>query len=169
MNKQTLYIITGLPYSGKTTLTNELVKRFHFTVASVDEVLEKGNYVVELMTQQDWDCVYSKAYTRLKRCLGGGKTTIFDGGSLKRSERETIRRIAESMNVTAKLIYVNTSKDEIRRRWLKNQKTKVRDHLGEKSMNFAFKLFEEPSSNENPILYYQKMDLGRWIEDNIIG
>ena len=95
-----LYIITGLPYAGKTTLTNELVKRFKFTAVSVDEAIDEGGYVLEQMTQKDWNVVYSKAYEKLKRLLQNGKTVIFDGASLKRSERETLRQIAEAGNAT---------------------------------------------------------------------
>jgi len=118
--KQALYIVTGLPYSGKTTLTNELVKRFGFAVASVDEFLDKGSYVVEKMTQEDWNKVYSQAYKKLKELLGEGKTVIFDGGSLRKSERQTLKNIVESMNILSKLIYVNTTKEEIIKRRTEN-------------------------------------------------
>ncbi|GAG93899.1 unnamed protein product, partial [marine sediment metagenome] len=55
MDKQFLYIITGLPYSGKTTLKTEMMRRFGYPTVSVDEYLSKGNYIVEEMTQKDWD------------------------------------------------------------------------------------------------------------------
>lgn len=167
MNKLTLYIITGLPYAGKTTLTNELVKRSKFTVVSVDEAIDEGGYIVEQMTQKDWDAVYTRAYERLKKYLSEGKTVIFDEANLKRSERETARQIAEANNATPVLIYVKTPKEEIKRRWLENQKTKTRGHLEEKSLNLAFSLFEEPQPDENPIIYSQKMDLDKFISEDL--
>jgi len=45
-----LYILTGLPYSGKTTLTKELVKRFGFSSVSMDDVMDEKGYEVEQMT-----------------------------------------------------------------------------------------------------------------------
>lgn len=168
VGKQTLYIITGLPYSGKTILSNELVKRFKFIVCSVDEELDKGNYIVERMVQRDWNYIYSKAYERLKKYLSDGQTVIFDGASLKRSERETLKQIAKSMNIPYKLIYVNTPKEEIKQRWLKNLKTKERDHVKKITLNFAFNLFEEPQPDENPIIYNKDINLERWIKDNLI-
>jgi predicted kinase len=164
LNSQILYIITGLPYAGKTTLTNELVRRFGFTVASVDEVLEEENYNVEQMTLEDWGYAYSEAFERLKRYLAAGKAVIFDGGTLKMSERQALRDIAEMMKVKCKLIYVNTPKEEIHRRWLENQTTKAREHLEAQTMNVAYNMFEEPQASEHPILYNQHMNLEDWVK-----
>jgi len=160
-----LYIVTGLPYAGKTTLTNKLVERFGYEVVSVDEQIDQGNYIVEKMTQDDWNVVYSKAFDKLKRLLTESKTVIFDGGSLKRSERNTLREIAEGLNNESRLIYVKIPKREITQRWLKNQTTKERDHLEEQPLNFAFDLFEEPTDDEQPIIYNQNLDLDQWISE----
>ena len=163
-----LYIITGLPYAGKTTLVHELVRRFGFTTISVDEFIDRGSYVVERMTQADWDRVYTQAFRGLRNYLLRGKTVVFDGGSLKRSERDTLKRIAEKAGTLAKLIYINTPRDVIKRRWLKNQASKVRDHIEEATMDKALDMFEEPQREENPILYNQDTDLESWVKRNII-
>lgn len=167
MSKQFLCIITGLPYSGKTTLTKELVRRFGFTVASVDEVMEEGHYSSEKMNQDDWNYVYSEAYRRLKHYLIDGNTVIFDGGSLLKSERNTIKGIAEKVGVKSTLIYVKVAKEEIKRRWAENQISKVRDHLVEETINHALSMFEEPTADENPIIYNQEMDVDLWIIQNL--
>lgn len=167
MLKQYLYILTGLPYSGKTTLRNELVKRFHFTVASVDEQIDKKEFKVEQMTQEDWNLVYSLAYDELKTLLSEGKTVILDIGNLKRSERDTARRIAESVGVAYKLIYVNSSKEIISQRRFRNLQTKERGHLVDVTMERAVNMFEEPTADENPVFYNQNMDLDKWIAGNI--
>ena len=167
MSNQILYIITGLPYSGKSTLSRDLVKRFGFTVASVDEVMEESHYSSENMNQDDWNFVYSEAYRRLKQYLVDGKTVIFDGGSLLTSERNTIKGIAEKVGVKSKLIYVKVAKEEIKRRWIENQITKVRDHLVEETINHALSMFEEPTADEKTIIYNQEMNLDLWVKQNI--
>jgi predicted kinase len=167
MSKQVFYIMCGLPYSGKSTLTKELVERFGFSVGSMDAVLDERNFEVEKMTQDDWNYVYSEGYERLKRLLKEGKTVILDSGALKLSERNTARAIAADFEVPTKLIYINTSKEEIQKRWLKNQETKKRGHLEEVSLNKAMDMFNEPTTDEDPIIYNQTMDLDQWIKDNI--
>lgn len=165
--KQFLYIVTGLPFAGKTTLTKKLVEQFGFEVASVDEMLEKGKFVVEKMSDDDWGIVYTQAFDKLKQLLKEGKTVIFDGGSLKRSERNTLKSIAESLAISCKLIYINTSKEEITSRRIKNLTTKERDQLENKTMEKALDMFEEPRNDEGPIIFDSSTSFDKWIKSNI--
>jgi predicted kinase len=165
---QILYIVTGLPFSGKTTLTEKLKNRFSFKVASVDEMLDKGNYVVEEMSQDDWNTVYSQAFEKLKELLRKGKTVIFDGASLKKSERDTLRGIAESLNVPCKLIYLNTSRHEIAERRRQNLKLKQRDQLEDVTMEKALSMFEEPTEDEKPIIFNTDANFEEWVKIHIV-
>lgn len=167
MSEQTLYIMTGLPYAGKSTLTKELVQRFGFKIASVDEVLEEKDYDIEKMTQEDWNYAYSEAYRRLKEYLTTGISVILDIGNLKKSERETARSIAKNLNIKHRLIYVNTTPEQIRERWLKNQETKERGRLEDVSLKRALDMFEPPTPDENPVIYNQQINLEEWINQNI--
>ena len=123
---------------------------------------------MERMTQADWDRVYTQAFRGLRSHLLRDKTVVFDGGSLKRSERDTLKRIAEKAGTPAKLIYINTPRNVIKRRWLENLTSKVRDHVEETTMDKALDMFEEPQREENPILYNQDTDLESWIKRNVI-
>lgn len=168
MPKPFLYILTGLPYSGKTTLSKELAKRFNFKIATTDELLDEKDYKIEQMTQQDWNFVYAQGYKRLKQKLSEGNVVVFDSGNLKRSERDTARQITESMNIPYQLIYMNISKEEVKKRWLRNQNTKERDDLDKSTLDAALRMFEEPVAQENPILFNPGMDLEQWIKENIL-
>jgi predicted kinase len=167
MEKPILYILTGLPYAGKTTLRNELVKRFKMRVISIDEINDEWGVIAEQITQKDWDKVYTEAYKRLKEYLSQGKKVVFDGASLLFRERETQRQIAESIGAAYKLIYVDTPQEEIKERWMKNQQTKDRGHVPEKLFEAALTMWEEPRAEEHPLIYNQNMDLDNWISQNI--
>ena len=117
MDKQIVYILTGLPYAGKTTLRRELVSRFGFSFVSVDDLIDENGFIVEEMSQEDWNLVYSGAYETMKSYLSEGKSVVIDIGNLKRSERDATKRIAEGQGVSWKLIYVNTSSEDIIQRW----------------------------------------------------
>ncbi len=165
---QILYILCGLPYSGKTTLANELVRRFGFKTASVDDIMDEKEIDSDTMSQEDWNFVYSETYDRLKKTLGQGFSVVFDMGHLKLSERETSRQIAEKYHVPHKLIYINISPEEIRRRRTQNEITKERGQLSDKAMQNALSQFQEPISTESPTIYNQSMDLESWIKINIL-
>lgn len=167
MSNQTLYIMTGLPYAGKTTLRKELIKRFGFNYISMDDVIDEKDFDVPKMTQDDWNYVYSEGYRKLKEALVEGKTVILDLGNLKLSERNTAKNIAKSLNIPFKLIYANTPKEEVLKRWRENQETKVRGHLEDESLKRAFDMFQEPTAVENPVIYNAQMNIENWIKDNI--
>lgn len=167
MKNTTLCILCGLPYSGKTTLTKELVKRFGFKVVSMDDVMDEKGLDPVTMTQEDWNKVYSEGYERLKEYLAEGQSVILDLGNLKKSERNTAKAIAESKRADYKLIYINTPVEEIKSRRLGNVETKERGHLEDETMDSALKMWEEPTADENPILYSQDINLDNWIKENI--
>ncbi|OGG17670.1 hypothetical protein A2721_03125 [Candidatus Gottesmanbacteria bacterium RIFCSPHIGHO2_01_FULL_47_48] len=167
MSKLTVYILTGLPYSGKTTLIRELVKRFGFKVASMDEIMNEKHMDPDTMSMDDWGKVYSEGYNRLKKYLSEGYSAVLDCGNLKRNERETPKQIAESLGANWRLIYLNISKEEAKERWMKNHSTKERDELTDQTMNAALDMFVEPTPDEGAIIYNQQMDLDQWIKENI--
>jgi predicted kinase len=164
-NMGKLYIMCGLPYSGKTTLQKELVKRLGFQVVSVDRIMdEKDMWREGHPTQEDWNVAYSEAYRRMEEYLKEGKTVIFDCANLPFHEREDARKIADSLGVTHQLIYANTSKEDILRRRQENEQTKVRGHIDQEMMENAFNLFDEPTESEHPIIYNHRVNLDDWIE-----
>ncbi len=165
MNK--LYILAGLPYSGKTTLRKELVKRLNFDCVSVDEIMkDKNMWRSGHPTQDDWNIAYSEAYGKLKDLLKQGRNVILDMGNLEFKERETARKIAESLGVEHKLIYVNTPMAEIIKRRKENEKTKLRGHLDDDLLKSAIDKFDEPTVEENPISYNLEENLAAWIKYN---
>ena len=166
MNK--LHILVGLPYSGKTTLRKELVKRLNFDYVSVDEIMkDKNMWRTGHPTQDDWDIAYSEAYKKLGEFLKQDKNVIADIGNLEFNERENMRKTAESLGVEHKLIYINTPMEEIMRRRKENKVTKVRGHLEDALLKSAISKFEEPTPKENPIIYNFQENLEEWINNTL--
>ena len=159
--------MTGLPYAGKTMLQNVLVKRFGFGAVSVDEIIAERKHKIERMSPADWNSVYQEAYNRLEKLLADGKTAIFDSCNLHRHEREGARRVAENAHAKCKLIYVNTSPAEVRKKWLLNQATKIRSSLEKDFFEMTIRIFEKPTPEENPLIYDPAEDVDDWIQKNV--
>ena len=165
MNK--LYILCGLPYSGKTTLRKELVKKLHFDYVSVDEIMKERNMWREgHPTQDDWNEAYSIAYEQIKHLLKQNRNVIFDNANLTTQERGVAKQIAQSLEVQSMLIYIKTSMEEIMKRRKENEITKLRGHLEDNLLKSAIDKFEEPTVEENPIIYNAQMNLDEWIKEN---
>jgi predicted kinase len=162
-----LYIVTGLPYAGKSVLSRELVRRFDFAYASVDDEITSGGYDVTTMDQEDWNDVYSRAFEKLETLLRAGQTVVFDGASLKRSQRESLRDTAQRCGAEPLLVYVDTPPEEVAARRRRNLATQERAHLRDETMATALDMFEEPTAAERPVAYNSGLDLDRWVVDNI--
>jgi len=166
--KQHLYIITDLPFSGKSTLAKELVKRFGFERTSVDKMMNKRKMDEVYMNQEDWNLVYSEAYEELEKLLQLGKSVAFDGGSLLKSERNKLKKIAEKCGVKWKLIYMNTPKEVILERRNKVKKTNERDPLEDETMDKAFEMMEEPVPDEKAVIFNPNDRVDDWINKYIL-
>jgi hypothetical protein len=45
--------------------------------------------------------------------------------------------------------------------------TKSRGHLEDVTMDLALSLWEEPTADENPVLFSSEVNVDQWISDNI--
>jgi predicted kinase len=100
-----LYILCGIPFSGKTTLANELVKRLSFTRIDLDEVkfdLFGKDITDEEIDQSGWDKIYQEMYKKIEEALQNGKTVIHDTGNFTKYERSLISDIAKKVGVEYK-------------------------------------------------------------------
>ena len=71
MNK--LYILCGIPFSGKTTLAKEIAKQKGFTRIDLDDVKFDlfGKYIQDKdLKQEDWDKIYQKNLAIYRRITG---------------------------------------------------------------------------------------------------
>ncbi len=163
-----LYIMTGLPYAGKTTLSRALQQRLGYDVVSVDRIMDERDMWREgHPTQDDWNEAYAEAYRQIEQLLRESKTVIFDCANLPFHERENARTIAGRAGVSHKLVYVNTRVDEIRARWRVNATTMQRGQLTPKMMDDGIQMFEEPDAREQAITYSTEADLSDWIRKHI--
>ena len=169
MPKNRLYILCGLPYSGKTTLTKKLVELNGWQPVSVDAIMKRENmWRKGHPTQADWDFAYSEAYRQIEKYLTTGENVIFDCANLPKHERQNPKNIAAKLGYESKLIYLNISREEILNRRQANEISQERGQLDEGQMNEAFRLFEEPTTDEEPIIYDRRLDLTKWTKEKLI-
>lgn len=162
-----LYIMTGVPYSGKTTLAKELAKKIKVEVVSADEILAKKDiWTKRHPTQNEWEMAYLEAIGEIKDYLIKGKSVIFDESNLRYSQRENLRKIAKDLSVETVLIYLKIAKGEATKRWQNNLKTKTKKQLSQEFFERTFELFEEPKEEEKAVIYNQEADLKNWVKKN---
>ena len=167
MNK--LYILCGLPFSGKSTLSKELAKRLGFTRIDLDDVkfeLLGDDVNDDDIAQQDWDRIYQEMYRRIESALKEGKNVIHDTGNFTKYERGPVRQTADKLRRETKTIYVDTPKEVCFERLLNNRKTKERFDISDEAFQSTVEEMEVPSTDENTILFHTDSSLENWISEN---
>src|SRR4030042_2281801 len=102
MYKPHLYIICGLPFSGKTILAKYLTKRFGFVRVNFDDINEErglGEKRNDEISDEDWQKTCEIAYDDIDQALAMGKTVVNDGANHSKAERDKLREIAKKYNV----------------------------------------------------------------------
>src|SRR5258708_7804853 len=124
MSEPILYIMCGLPFSGKTTLAQELSKRFGIAIVGIDNIREERGFSWlenEKVTAEDWKSIFDESYKRTLAHLEEHKSVLYDSANQDRISRDRLRQIAHYGEVSSKVIFLDVPEGEIRKRWIKNQ------------------------------------------------
>lgn len=166
MSKPVQYLLVGFPYSGKTTLAKELQKRLGFAHINIDQLKFDRGYtdigdddVPDLV----WNEIFTEADKLIVKHLSEGKSVANEYAWITRSWRDRARKVAKDAGFETKVIYIKLPKKVIWERWIENDKTKARFHWPKGEFERSFRDFEEPTPDENIIIYDQKILIVDWI------
>ncbi|MBA3724488.1 MAG: ATP-binding protein [Candidatus Levybacteria bacterium] len=156
MNKPILYILCGIPFSGKSTLAQKLAKQLGFVRVDLDEVkfeMFGDDIQEEEIDQAGWNKVYHEMYKRIRDNLQEGKVVLHDTGNFTKYERDLVRKEAEKVGVVSKVLFVKVPVETARERWVENKRTKKRFDISKEAFEEAVDEMEEPSVEKNVIGY----------------
>src|SRR6266542_309656 len=123
----TVYILCGLPFSGKTTLARALAKQRGFIHMDVDALARQlGEQPGEGISDERWGQIFREAHLQLTNLLLTGHSVIFDAVNYRRVGRDRLRSIAEQAGSSAYVILVATPFAEVARRRIENFPTQQR-------------------------------------------
>jgi len=162
-----LYIFCGLPFSGKTTLANEIIKRVELIFVSIDDIKFAHGFSWtenENMTAEEWQRIFDESYQKTKDALRAGKSVLYDSANQDRTSRDRLRKIAQEAGAEVKVIFMNVPEQTVRERWLRNVNSKKRFHLPERFFNAAFTNYEPPTQDENVIEFHIGDEVTEWIK-----
>jgi predicted kinase len=163
------YIMVGLPFSGKTNLAKTMEKKLGFARVSIDDIkFEKGYKGVsdDGVPDEVWKDIFNESDRRVIEYLKQGKSVLNETAWTTKEWRERARKLAETKGFSTKIIYVKIKVEEARERLIKNRKTGKRFDVSDKIFNEAVEEFEEPTKDENVIIYEGKKPIEEWIQRN---
>ena len=148
----TLFLICGLPGSGKTTLAKELEQTHNALRLCPDEwitrVLADPNDIPELDRLRD--PVESMQWDVARRALVLGANVILENGFWSRREREHFRKEAETLGAQVELHYLNVDINELWHRIKKRNANLPAGtfHVSREDLELWAESFEPPTEEE---------------------
>lgn len=111
----TLYLICGLPGSGKTTLAKQIESSHSALRLCPDEWIE--SLLADITDAAELDRlrtpVESIQWDVAKRALTLGINVVLENGFWSRAERASYRSQAEALGARVELLYLNVGRDEL--------------------------------------------------------
>lgn len=164
----TLYIMSGLPFSGKTTISKKIADVLGIKRISFDEVWNETKNIPGKNEIEKWKFISQKCEDLIVDELNNNRSVVYDNLGDRPNNRDKMRQLAITNKANFKIIYINISKEESIKRQLENI-TKQDHHLvSDKNFNNALLNFEIPSPSENPIIFNPSQDIDDWIHINLV-
>lgn len=166
-----LYILCGIPFSGKSTLAREMVKILGVERIDLDEVkfeLFGKDTIDENLKKEDWDKVYQKMHKQIEDLLRAKKSAVHDTGNFTKYERGLVRKIADKVGgIEIVTIFVDTPYKIAKERLINNRDEKRRFNVTDEDFEGAVAEMERPGADENTLVYDSKIPKDRWINKNL--
>lgn len=152
---KTLWILCGLPYSGKTYIGKKILKQISCAYVSIDNILEELNYnwnLNKLPDDEGWKKVFDISYKKIKEGLGKSLNVLYDSTNHTKASRDKLREIAKSVSADVRVIYIDVPAKLAIERWEENKKQKNRFVLDENLLHQTIEAMEIPTIDEKAIV-----------------
>jgi predicted kinase len=160
-----LYIVFGLPFSGKSTLVRELVRQRGCVVIDIDAInTARGVGIAGAsITPEDWAISFAAARAQLDTALAAGDSVAYDGHVWSRAQRDEFRTLAQLAGADVTSIYLDTPEAIVRKRMLANRHTAQRFDVPDDLFAQAVALMESPDEEERVMRYNGSEPVAAWV------
>lgn len=157
-----LFILCGLPFSGKTYLAQKIAEHLPVTIISLDAIYEELRQKTgdDLSPQPElWDQVKQNALLSLSKNLQEGKNVVWDSTNPLRKYREELIKIGDSFGAQNVVVHVDTPLDEVKKRRQENKSTHRKIDRGSDDFEQTLRLWENPLGEERAIQVASESDI----------
>jgi predicted kinase len=164
-----LYILTGISFSGKSTLAQAIVKAQNIPIIDPDSIAHEQGIGLEgeIVDDAQWVLIHKEAERRAAQILIAGGSLVYDTTAFTRQQRQELRSLATQHNAVPVLIFVSINRNKAWQRWSQNNQTQERFAVHEDDFNMVADNFEPPGSDEPHLVYGVGQNLADWVDQNI--
>jgi predicted kinase len=162
-----LYIMCGLAFSGKSTLAKKIAEEKRALLVSQDQFwFEREEEMnLDLDSDDDWEKILRLSRAEVRRLLAEENSVVYDDISLKYSDRELLRNLANEYGAEAILVYLDTPREIQLERRRKNLETKKRHDIPDHILEWGDGQLEIPQETERPVVFRPDSDVASWLKE----
>jgi predicted kinase len=144
----TLFLMVGLPASGKTTAARALEQEHHAVRLAPDEWMAR--IVGDGWDHERREAVESVQWVLAQRLLGLGLNVVLENGFWRRTERQAHRARAAELGAGSRLVYCHAPRDELKRRLVARNAALPPDTFAvtPEQLDEMWRHFEPPGADE---------------------
>jgi predicted kinase len=165
MNRPRLYIVFGIPFSGKSTVTRELVRQRGCRAIDIDAINTARGVGIAgaAIMPEDWEISFASAGAQLDDALAAGESVAYDGHVWSRVQRDDFRALASAADADITFIYLDVPESVARERRLANRRTAQRFDVPDDLFAQAIALMEPPDEEEEVMRYDGSEPAAAWV------
>jgi predicted kinase len=162
----TLYLMCGLAFSGKTTLAKVIVDRLHCHCISLDEInAERGlGHGGDGIPIAEWENTHHIAMEKMTGWMKSGQDIVLDDTSNLRWLRNRYRTFSGQHGYKTRLIYSDVPVELIRQWMQANLAANERHGIRPDIFSEHLRTFEPPQPDEDTLVYRPEQELHNWVK-----
>ena len=155
MKRPRLYIIFGIPFSGKSTLVRELVRQRGCRAIDIDAInTARGVGIAGApITPEDWEISFARPGRNSTHALAAGESVAYDGHVWSRAQREDFRALASAAGADITFIYLDIPESVARERCRRIARPRNALMSPTTSSHRRLRLMEPPDEEESVMRY----------------
>lgn len=150
-SQKTLFILCGLPYSGKSYLAGELRKCVDIDYVSIDDIFYNRGFnwdTGKLPNAEEWDEIFEESYSKVSDAIEQGRNVLYDSTNHTAISRDKLREVATAAGGVSEVIFVPITEQELWNRWESAKLHKERHIVARELIEKTLQMFETPSEDE---------------------
>lgn len=161
----TLYLFTGISFSGKSVLARVLAAQLGMPRVDPDEVSHRSGLGLagEFLSDAQWAEIHALAEAEAGAHLRAGRDVVYDTTAFTREQRDALRDLATNCGAATQVIVVDTPRDIAFQRWLANEETQERPRVHPDDFAMVADLFEPPQPEERAWRFTPADDPAAWM------
>jgi len=162
---KTLYIMVGVGFSGKSTLSKRIAEYKDAVLVSQDGIWLEKEKELNLIedSDKDWHMILNIAKQRIRDELAKDNSVVFDHVNLRHSHREVMGSIAKEFGARLIVVYLDTPLDIQKERQSKNKEIKERHDVKQEYLDEAIEELEIPQESENVFIFKPEANIESWL------